>query len=87
MIIDNCGKMPDAIGIPESMLRQAASMAVCKINIDSDIRLAMTGTIRKYFNENPGHFDPRQYLAPARLAVKEMVAHKITEVLGCQGKA
>jgi fructose-bisphosphate aldolase class II len=87
MINDNGGKMPDAIGIPESMLRQAASMAVCKINIDSDIRLAMTGTIRKYFNENPGHFDPRQYLAPARLAVKEMVAHKITEVLGCQGKA
>ena len=87
MINDNGGKMPDAIGIPESMLSQAASMAVCKINIDSDIRLAMTGTIRKYFNENPGHFDPRQYLAPARLAVKEMVAHKITEVLGCQGKA
>jgi len=86
MVNENGGKMPDAIGIPESMLRQAASMAVCKINIDSDIRLAMTGTIRKYFNENPSHFDPRQYLAPARLAVKEMVAHKITEVLGCQGK-
>ncbi len=87
MINDNGGAMPDAIGIPESMLRQAASMAVCKINIDSDIRLAMTGVIRKYFTENPSHFDPRQYLGPARKAVKEMVAHKITEVLGSNGKA
>ena len=87
MINDNGGAMPDAIGIPESMLRKAASMAVCKINIDSDIRLAMTAVIRKYFNDNPSHFDPRQYLGPARTAVKAMVAHKITEVLGCDGKA
>ena len=87
MINDNGGAMPDAIGITESMLRQAASMAVCKINIDSDIRLAMTAVIRKYFNENPSHFDPRQYLGPARAAVKAMVARKITEVLGCNGKA
>ena len=81
------GEMPDAIGIPEEMLREAAKMAVCKINIDSDIRLAMTATIRKYFAENPTHFDPRQYLAPARTAVKDMVAHKINVVLGCAGKA
>ncbi len=81
------GQMPDAIGIPEEMLRKAATMAVCKINIDSDIRLAMTATIRKYFAENPSHFDPRQYLGPARTAVKDMVAHKINVVLGCAGKA
>ena len=81
------GAMPDAIGIPEEMLRKAASMAVCKINIDSDIRLAMTGTIRKYFAEHPEHFDPRQYLKPARQAVKEMVAHKIVNVLGSDNKA
>ena len=81
------GNMPDAIGVPEDMLRQAASMAVCKINIDSDLRLAMTATIRKYFAENPSHFDPRQYLKPARAAIKEMVRHKIRNVLGCNGKA
>lgn len=81
------GKMPDAIGVPEDMLRRAASMAVCKINIDSDLRLAMTGTIRKYFAEHPDHFDPRQYLKPAREAIKAMVAHKIVNVLGCNGKA
>ena len=81
------GKMPDAIGVPEAMLREAASMAVCKINIDSDLRLAMTGTIRKYFAENPSHFDPRQYLKPAREAIKQMVARKIVTVLGCQDKA
>ncbi len=81
------GSMPDAIGVPEPMLRQAASMAVCKINIDSDLRLAMTGTIRKYFAENPSHFDPRQYLKPARAAIKEMVRHKLVNVLGCSGKA
>ncbi len=80
------GNMPDAIGIPEDMLRQAARSAVCKINIDSDIRLAMTGTIRKYFAEHPSDFDPRQYLKPARQAVKDMVAHKIVNVLGCNGK-
>ncbi len=81
------GNMPNAIGIPEEMLRQAASMAVCKINIDSDLRLAMTGTIRKYLAENPSHFDPRQYLAPARSAIKSLVAHKIKNVLGCDDKA
>ena len=87
MINENGGNMPDAIGIPEEMLREAARMAVCKINIDSDLRLAMTATIRKYFNDNPGHFDPRQYLSPARTAIKNMVSHKITTVLGCEGKA
>lgn len=81
------GNMADAIGIPEEMLRKAAESAVCKINIDSDIRMAMTAAIRKYMAENPGHFDPRQYLTPARAAVKEMVAHKIKDVLGCDGKA
>ena len=87
MINENGGKMPDAIGIPEDMLRKAASMAVCKINIDSDLRLAMTGVLRKYFADNPSHFDPRQYLSPARAAIKELVAHKIKTVLGCNGKA
>lgn len=81
------GNMADAIGIPEEMLRKAAESAVCKINIDSDIRMAMTAAIRKYMAENPSHFDPRQYLTPARAAVKEMVAHKIDSVLGCAGKA
>lgn len=81
------GSMPDAIGIPEDMLRQAATMAVCKINIDSDLRLAMTAAIRKHFVEHPSDFDPRQYLKPARQAIKEMVAHKIVDVLGCDGKA
>jgi len=76
------GNMPDAIGIPEEQLRQAATSAVCKINIDSDIRLAMTACIRQHFAEHPDHFDPRQYLKPARAAVKEMVAHKIVNVLG-----
>ena len=87
MINENGGNMPDAIGIPEDMLREAAKMAVCKINIYSDLRLAMTGTIRKYFHDNPAHFDPRQYLGPARTAIKEMVAHKLINVLGCNGKA
>lgn len=87
MINANGGNMPNAIGIPEPMLRQAAGMSVCKINIDSDLRLAMTGTIRQYFAENPGHFDPRQYLKPARENIKKMVAHKIVNVLGCDGKA
>ncbi|MGI6038943.1 MAG: class II fructose-1,6-bisphosphate aldolase [Clostridiales bacterium] len=87
MINSNGGAMPDAIGIPEEMLRQAASMAVCKINIDSDLRLALTGTIRKYFNDHPEHFDPRQYLGPARTNIKELVRHKIRNVLGCSGKA
>ena len=87
MINENGGNMPGAIGIPEEQLRLAAKMAVCKINIDSDLRLAMTATIRKYFSEHPDHFDPRQYLAPARDAIREMVKHKIVDVLGCDGKA
>ena len=81
------GSMPDAIGIPESELRKAAQKAVCKINIDSDLRLAMTASVRQYFAEHPDHFDPRQYLAPARSAIKDMVKHKIVDVLGCDGKA
>ena len=81
------GAMPGAIGVPEDQLREAARMAVCKINIDSDLRLAMTGTIRKYFAEHPDHFDPRQYLKPARANIKEMVKHKLIDVLGCDGKA
>ena len=86
-INENGGNMPGAIGIPEEELRKAAKMAVCKINIDSDLRLAMTASIRKYFNEHPDHFDPRQYLSPARDAIREMVKHKIVDVLGCDGKA
>jgi len=81
------GKMPDAVGIPEEQLRKAASMSVCKINIDSDLRLAMTACIREHFAEHPDHFDPRQYLKPARQAIKEMVAHKLVNVLGCDHKA
>jgi fructose-bisphosphate aldolase class II len=81
------GHVPGARGVPEDLLRKAASMAVCKINIDSDIRLAMTATIRKHLAENPADFDPRQYLTPARTAVKEMVQRKIKNVLGCSGKA
>lgn len=87
MINENGGSMPNAIGIPEDMLRQAASMAVCKINIDSDLRLAMTGTIRKYMADHPADFDPRKYLGPAREAIEAMVHHKIVDVLGCDGKA
>ena len=86
MINQNGGNMPDAIGIPEEMLREAAKSAVCKINIDSDLRLAMTGTIRKHFAEHPGDFDPRQYLKPAREAIKQMVKRKLVNVLGCNGK-
>lgn len=87
MINEYGGKMPDAIGIPEDMLRKAARSAVCKINIDSDLRLAMTGTLRKYFHDHPAEFDPRKYLGPARANIKEMVKHKIVHVLGCDGKA
>ena len=87
MINENGGKMPDAVGIPEEQLREAARSAVCKINIDSDLRLAMTGTIRKFFNEHPDKFDPREYLKPARANIKEIVRHKLTDVLGCAGKA
>ena len=81
------GAMPDAIGIPEDMLREAARSAVCKINIDSDLRLAMTASIREYMALHPGDFDPRQYLKPAREAIKEMVKRKLANVLGCGGKA
>ncbi len=81
------GAMPGAIGVPEELLRQAAGMAVCKINIDSDLRLAMTAAVRKHLQEHPADFDPRQYLTPARTAIKEMVRHKIVDVLGCAGKA
>ena len=87
MVNANGGKMPNAIGVPEEQLRKAASLSVCKINIDSDLRLAMTGTIRKYFNDHPDHFDPRQYLKPARANIKEIVRHKLVNVLGCAGKA
>ncbi|MBQ6221292.1 MAG: class II fructose-1,6-bisphosphate aldolase [Solobacterium sp.] len=86
MINENGGNMPDAVGVPEEQLRKASSMAVCKINIDSDLRLAMTGTIRKYFNDHPEHFDPRQYLKPARENIKQLVKHKIVDVLGCDNK-
>ena len=81
------GEMPGAIGVPEDQLREAARLAVCKINIDSDLRLAMTACIREHFATHPADFDPRQYLKPAREAIKAMVAHKIVDVLGCDGKA
>ena len=87
MINDNGGKMPDAVGIPEEQLRHAAELSVCKINIDSDLRLAMTGTVRQFFNEHPDKFDPREYLKPARANIKELVRHKLVDVLGCAGKA
>ena len=87
LINENGGRMPDAVGIPEEQLREAARMAVCKINIDSDLRLAMTASIRQYFTQHPDHFDPRQYLKPARQAIKEMVKHKLVDVLGCDHKA
>ena len=87
MINDNGGKMPNAIGVPEDQLREAAKLSVCKINIDSDLRLAMTGTIRQFFNEHPDKFDPREYLKPARANIKELVRHKLVDVLGCAGKA
>ncbi|HNZ40867.1 MAG TPA: class II fructose-1,6-bisphosphate aldolase [Clostridia bacterium] len=81
------GKMPGAQGVPEEMLRKAAGMAVCKINIDSDLRLAMTSTIREYFALYPDHFDPRQYLKPARENIKQLVKHKLVHVLGCDNTA
>lgn len=81
------GKMPDAAGIPDDQLRRASQMAVCKINVASDTRIAITGTIRRYFAEHPEQFDPRQYLKPARENVKELVRHKVRNVLGCSGKA
>ena len=87
MINEHGGKMPDAIGIPEKELRHAAELSVCKINIDSDLRLTMTGTIRKFFEEHPDKFDPREYLKPARANIKDLVRHKLIHVLGCAGKA
>ena len=81
------GNMPGAVGVPEDQLRKAASLSVCKINIDSDLRLAMTATIREYLAEHPADFDPRQYLKPAREAIKQIVKHKLVNVLGCDGKA
>lgn len=87
MINEFGGKMPDAVGVPEDQLREAAKLAVCKINIDSDIRLAMTGSIRKFFVEHPDKFDPREYLKVARANVKELVRHKLVDVLGCADKA
>ena len=81
------GQMPGAVGVPEDQLREAARSAVCKINIDTDIRLVMTGSVRKFLAENPAVFDPREYLKPARANIKEMVRHKIIDVLGCNGKA
>ena len=87
MVNAHGGKMPNAIGVPEEQLRKAASLSVCKINIDSDLRLAMTGTIRQFFDENPSKFDPREYLKPARANIKEIVRHKLVNVLGCAGKA
>jgi len=87
MINEFGGNMPGAIGVPEDQLRQAARLSVCKINIDSDLRLAMTGTVRKYLAEHPSEFDPRKYLGPARENIKQLVKHKIIDVLGCDGKA
>ncbi len=87
MVNDFGGRMPDAIGVPEEQLREAAKLSVCKINIDSDLRLAMTGTVRKFFAEHPDKFDPREYLKPARANIKEIVRHKLINVLGCAGKA
>ena len=87
IINENGGKMPDAVGIPEEQLREAARGSVCKINIDSDLRLALTASIRQHFTEYPQHFDPREYLKPGRAAIKELVKHKLVNVLGCNGKA
>ena len=87
IINENGGKLPDAVGIPEEQLRKAAKSAVCKINIDSDSRLAMTAMVRKVFNEKPGEFDPRKYLGPARDEMQKLYEHKIVNVLGSDGKA
>lgn len=87
IIQENGGQLADAIGIPEDMLRQAAKSAVCKINIDSDLRLAMTAGVRQVLKQNPSAFDPREYLKVGRANVKDLVAHKIVDVLGSNGKA
>jgi len=81
------GQLPGAQGVPEEMLHKAGTMGVCKINIDTDLRLAMTASIRKFLVEHPDKFDPREYLSPARAAIKDMVKHKMRDVLGCSGKA
>ena len=86
MINNYGGNVAGAQGVPEEMLRKASTMSVCKINIDTDIRLACTAEIRKHLAEHPEHFDPRQYLKPARTAIKEMVKHKIINVLGSNDK-
>ncbi|MBF0957315.1 MAG: class II fructose-bisphosphate aldolase, partial [Alloprevotella tannerae] len=80
------GKMPDAVGIPEDQLRKASKSAVCKINIDSDSRLAFTAAVRKVFSEKPGEFDPRKYCGPARDAMEAMYKEKIKDVLGSENK-
>lgn len=87
MINEHGGEIAGAKGVPEEMLRRAASMAVCKINIDSDLRLAMTAKVREALDQDPKNFDPRKYLSPARDAIRDIVEHKIVEVLGCNGKA
>ena len=87
IIQQNGGKLEDAIGIPEEQLRQASQSAVCKINIDSDSRLAMTAAIREVFATKPAEFDPRKYLGPARDNMKKLYIHKIVNVLGSNGKA
>ena len=87
VVNSNGGKMPDAVGIPEEQLRKASTLSVCKINIDSDLRLVMTGSIRQFMAEHPDKFDPREYLKPARANIKELVKHKLINVLGCDGKA
>ncbi|HOT21414.1 MAG TPA: class II fructose-1,6-bisphosphate aldolase [Sedimentibacter sp.] len=80
------GQIPGAAGVPEEMLRRAAQLGVCKINIDTDLRLALTACIRQFFVEHPSEFDPRKYLGPGRTAIKDMVAHKMRNVLGCSNK-
>ena len=87
MINEHGGKLADSVGIPEEQLRMAAKSAVCKINIDSDGRLAMTATIRRIFDEKPAEFDPRKYLGPAREELKKMYMHKNIDVLGSAGHA
>ncbi len=88
--VDLCNKyggaVPGAQGVPEEMLKRASKLGICKINIDTDLRLAMTASIRRILTENPAEFDPRKYLGPARDAIKDMVQHKIVNVLGCSGK-
>ncbi|MDY3944822.1 MAG: class II fructose-bisphosphate aldolase, partial [Prevotella sp.] len=86
MINEYGGKLPDAVGIPEEQLRKASASAVCKINIDSDSRLAFTAAVRKVFHDKPGEFDPRKYCGPARDLMEQMYKHKITDVLGSDGK-